>query len=215
VSAGPSPKPALDVAPAAAREPALQAEPADTEPRQSSLPTLLIEVVEDAGDWSACGAASGVSTLIEEAAAAVAQAAEVATRLPRPLACAHAVIALSDNDAVAALNAQYRGMAKPTNVLSFPAAEGFAMPSDGTEPVNLGDIVLAAEMVAAEAADLGIAPGDHLRHLVVHGLLHLLGYDHIDSGEADEMEALETRILATLGIADPYAGSDPADATGG
>ncbi len=83
---------------------------------------------------------------------------------------------------------------------------------DIAAPVLLGDIVLAAETILTEAHDMGISQADHLRHLIVHGLLHLLGFDHIEAEEAEEMEALEIEILATMGIADPYAGSDPADA---
>ena len=98
------------------------------------------------------------------------------------------------------LNSRYRGKDYPTNVLSFPAElpEGIDLPL-------LGDIVICAPLVAEEAARQGKSLSDHWAHLVVHGVLHLLGYDHVKDGEALEMEALETTILAGLGIDDPYA----------
>ena len=105
------------------------------------------------------------------------------------------------------LNREWRERDKPTNVLSFPMlerAELAALSPDGP-PVMLGDIALAAETCAREAAEKGIALEHHAAHLIVHGLLHLAGHDHVDSdAEAEAMEALETRILAKLGIADPY-----------
>jgi len=107
-------------------------------------------------------------------------------------------ICLTDDDALRALNARWRGIDKPTNVLSFPAAP------HGGDP-TLGDIALAYETLAREAEDLGVPLADHYRHLVAHGFLHLIGYDHETDAEAERMEALETRILARLGAADPYA----------
>lgn len=106
-------------------------------------------------------------------------------------------LCLADDDAVRRLNAQFRGKDKPTNVLSFPAPPGF-----GSE---LGDVVLAFETVAREAAEQGKPFADHARHLIVHGILHLLGMDHEDGREAEAMEAKERAILARLGIPDPYA----------
>lgn len=96
-------------------------------------------------------------------------------------------------------NRQYRGRDYATNVLSFPAE----LPPGVKVPL-IGDLIVCAPVVAREAAEQGKKPGDHWAHLTVHGTLHLLGYDHIDEGEAEAMEALETRILAGLGIADPY-----------
>lgn len=108
---------------------------------------------------------------------------------------------------VHALNRQWRGRDKPTNVLSFPMldqAELLALPADGP-PVLLGDIALAHETCAREATDKGIALADHAAHLIVHGLLHLAGHDHVGSdAEAEAMEALEVKALAILGLADPY-----------
>jgi probable rRNA maturation factor len=104
-------------------------------------------------------------------------------------------VALADDRRVRALNARDRKKDKPTNVLSYPSGErGY-----------LGDVVLARQTVWREAKSQGKTPADHVAHLVVHGTLHLLGYDH-ETGDADaeRMEALERRILAKLGIADPY-----------
>jgi len=105
------------------------------------------------------------------------------------------VVALADDKRVRALNARDRKKDKPTNVLSYPSGER----------AFLGDIVLARQTVWREAREQGKTPADHLAHLVVHGTLHLMGYDHETSeADAERMEALERRILAKLGIADPY-----------
>lgn len=109
-------------------------------------------------------------------------------------------VALTDNDTIRALNRQWRGIDKPTNVLSFPAP---ALKTDGQPPL-LGDVIIAYETVAAEAANDALSVPHHLAHLVVHGYLHLLGYDHLTDSEAEEMEALERKILDILRIADPY-----------
>jgi probable rRNA maturation factor len=115
-------------------------------------------------------------------------------------------IRLTGDEAVRALNAEWRGKDKPTNVLSFPLAEPDELEqADGDGPeLLLGDIVLARGVCAAEARDKGIPLTHHAAHLMVHGTLHLLGYDHGEDGEAEDMEARETRALARLGIADPY-----------
>lgn len=108
-------------------------------------------------------------------------------------------IVLTDDAEQQELNRDWRGIDKPTNVLSFPQIEPF-------EPVAgiIGDIVLARETLEREAEELQKSLTDHFTHLVVHGFLHILGYDHIEEGEALEMEGLETRILAVLGVPDPY-----------
>ena len=111
-------------------------------------------------------------------------------------------IRVVDNDESQTLNSQYRGKDKPTNVLSFP--------SDLPEEVGLnllGDIVICAPVVAAEAEQQNKTPDAHWAHMVVHGVLHLQGYDHIDEHEAQVMETLEIKILAGLGFADPYQDS--------
>jgi probable rRNA maturation factor len=107
------------------------------------------------------------------------------------------VVLLTSDDAVAELNQRFRGKAGPTNVLSFPAS---ANPEN-----HLGDVALAHGVCAREAADQGKTLDQHLAHLVVHGVLHLLGYDHETDGEAEAMEALERSILESLGVPDPYA----------
>lgn len=109
-------------------------------------------------------------------------------------------VLLTDDGEQRVLNRDHRGKDRATNVLSFPA--GVAPP---VGPRPLGDISLALETVLAEAADQDKTPADHTSHLLVHGLLHLLGHDHEDDATAEAMEALERRILAGLGIADPYA----------
>ncbi len=117
-------------------------------------------------------------------------------------------VRLTNDAEVRALNAEWRGKDKPTNVLSFPMAEPREMDDktpDGPE-LMLGDIVLARGVCVAEAADKAISIEAHASHLLVHGTLHLLGYDHHDDAAASDMEAREVRALARLGIADPYAG---------
>jgi probable rRNA maturation factor len=102
----------------------------------------------------------------------------------------------SDNAALQILNRTYREMDKPTNVLAFPASQQAL--------VHLGDIALAAETVFREAEEQDKPAADHVTHLIIHGVLHLLGFDHIEDREAAEMEAMERRILALLEIPDPY-----------
>ena len=106
------------------------------------------------------------------------------------------VILLTDDEAVRDLNDRFRGKNRPTNVLSFPAPEN-ARP-------HLGDIVLAHGVCAAEAREQGKPFADHLSHLVIHGILHLMGHDHEADDEAEAMEAQERMLLAALGIPDPY-----------
>ena len=105
---------------------------------------------------------------------------------------------LGDDAAIAGLNVQFRGKDGPTNVLSFP-------PAPESEAGFLGDIALASETIAREAASQGKSFEAHAAHLVVHGFLHLLGYDHENEQDAEAMEAREREILKTLGVADPYA----------
>ncbi|WP_426285243.1 rRNA maturation RNase YbeY [Luteibacter sp. E-22] len=108
-------------------------------------------------------------------------------------------IRIVDADEGRALNLQYRGRDYATNVLSFPAD----LPPGLNLPL-IGDLVICAPVVAREAAEQGKRLADHWAHLTIHGTLHLLGYDHIEEAEAEAMEGLETRVLAGLGIADPY-----------
>lgn len=111
-------------------------------------------------------------------------------------------ILFTDDEAVAELNGQWRGKPAPTNVLSFPAPDDLPVPEGELRP--LGDIVLASGVVAREAEAQGKPLPDHTAHLIIHGVLHLLGYDHEDEDEATGMETLETAILKGLGIPNPY-----------
>ena len=117
-------------------------------------------------------------------------------------------INLSSDSEVQALNAQWRGKDKPTNVLSFPMlapAELVALSNTDDGEVLLGDMILAQQTCATESIEKGISLADHVSHLIVHGTLHLLGLDHIDDAEAEHMEALEVKALASLGLANPYS----------
>ena len=119
-------------------------------------------------------------------------------------------VRLAGDDEVRALNSKWRGKEKPTNVLSFPQLEQgqFANVGDEGPELLLGDLVLARGVCASEAEEKRIPLEDHAAHLIVHGTLHLLGYDHHDDASAEEMEAREVRALARLGIADPYGDRD-------
>ena len=144
-----------------------------------------------------------------ELAESAAEAAIAESRFPVLAAGPRTVelsVRLADDEEVRELNALWRGKDKPTNVLSFPLADEAqlaAAPVDGPE-LMLGDIVLARSVCAAEAREKAIPIDQHDAHLMVHGTLHLLGYDHDDDEAANDMEARETRALARLGIADPY-----------
>jgi probable rRNA maturation factor len=119
-----------------------------------------------------------------------------------------------DDARISSLNEEFRGKSKPTNVLSWPAwdlaadADGGApdQPEIGSPeaPESLGDIAISYDTCAREAEEAGKPFADHVTHLVIHGLLHCLGYDHIRDGDAERMEALEVRVLASLGLPDPY-----------
>ena len=146
---------------------------------------------------------------LPDAADCANSAAAAAWRMAKPAAkragAAEISLLLADDATVRALNRQHRGQDKPTNVLSFPLDEH---PAAG--PWLIGDVVLACETVAGEADAQGKPVADHFRHLVVHGILHLLGYDHLTEGEAAIMERLEAEALASLGVADPYRHAEPA-----
>jgi probable rRNA maturation factor len=118
---------------------------------------------------------------------------------------AELAIMLTDDAGIRTLNANWRGIDKPTNVLSFPALQPTGTPSPDDAPRMLGDIAIAYETVRREADDEHKPFAHHLSHLAIHGFLHLIGYDHETDEEAGEMENLERKILARLGIPDPYA----------
>lgn len=164
-------------------------------PSPTSETIAAIDIVRHTEIWDGMGGVS--DTLLARAALAAVTAVTSAGDAPHEI-----TLVLTDDGEMRELNNSWRGKDASTNVLSFPAG---APISPGGGPVPLGDIVLAAETVRAEAEQQGISVADHVTHLVVHGVLHLLGYDHEGDEEAESMEGLETRILAALGVADPYA----------
>jgi len=115
-------------------------------------------------------------------------------------------VCLTSDEHVRALNAKWRGKDKSTNVLSFPMAETYELQPENIaeKELLLGDIILAHGVCEAEASEKGVSFEDHAAHLLVHGTLHLLGYDHLHDSDAAEMETREVRALARLGIANPY-----------
>jgi probable rRNA maturation factor len=164
-------------------------------PAAQSVSPPEIDIMVEAGAWT------GEPKLRELVTRAV--AAVIATARPPLVEGAELSLVFTDDEHVRVLNRQYRGKDSPTNVLSFPGAAD----KPGAYGPLLGDIVVAEETVAREASDQSLSFDDHLVHLVVHGFLHLLGYDHEDDAEAAVMEGMETQILAGLGIADPYGGA--------
>lgn len=170
-------------------------------------PGAELDVSVECSEWRRIPKAAA---LCREAAVATLRHVGVAGR---PVEIA---IVLADDGMVRELNRRYRGQDKPTNVLSFPGQEGgLAACPHGPDapPAMLGDIILASGTVFAEADSQGKPVADHLRHLVVHGVLHLLGFDHEADDEAERMEAVEKTVLGGLGIPDPYdAGLDPVHA---
>lgn len=162
---------------------------------------ICVDAEHHVGDWAWLGAWDDVIARACEhvAAAAVPPGVQLA-----------AALALADDATVRKLNSDWRRQDKPTNVLSFPAPKP---PRSCAGLTPIGDIVIAEETLLAEALAAGIPPAHHFQHLLVHGLLHLLGHDHEDDEQAAAMEALETRILAALDIPDPYAGTEPVRAS--
>jgi probable rRNA maturation factor len=162
--------------------------------------TGVIAIAIEADSWG--GALADPEALVTRAAQAA-----LAVACPA-LGEAGISLLLTDDQRQRALNKEWRGQDKPTNVLSFPATETregeTPQPEFTGVPLELGDIALGFETCAREAAEQGKPLAHHVEHLVVHGVLHLLGYDHLDDDQASRMEALEIRILAGLGIADPY-----------
>jgi len=159
--------------------------------------SIIDPVIEDSR-WQA----AGLAALAERAAAATLGHLGLDP-------AAHEVALLACDDArIAALNAGFRGKPVPTNVLSWPSDDRTAAEDGGTPPpaeeAELGDIAIAFDTCAREAEEQGLELADHATHLVVHGVLHLLGYDHERDLDATLMEGLETAILGKLGIADPY-----------
>ena len=163
---------------------------------------MMLEIAIDADEeWDS----SRWEPLIRRAAeAAVAESAfPQLGKSERPIELS---VRLTSDEQVRALNSQWRGKDKATNVLSFPMLESsdLEMANVAGPELLLGDIVLARGVCLAEAADKQVTVEDHATHLIVHGTLHLLGYDHHEDGEAADMEAREIRALERLGIANPY-----------
>lgn len=169
-------------------------------PMQHRLPDVDVLVVADV--WNAEPQADAVVLRAIAAAANAAGSAESQSEL---------AVMLTDDAGIRTLNANWRGLDKPTNVLSFPALAPSSPPQPGDPPRMLGDIAIAYETTRREADDEGKAFADHLTHLAVHGYLHIVGYDHETDAEAEIMEQLERDILAGLQIADPYADRDGSD----
>lgn len=154
--------------------------------------SVAIAVTIESDKWAA--RLPGAEALVEDAARAALLAA------PPPIDPAELSIVLADNALVQTLNSTYRGKDVPTNVLSFPQ-EPIVLPGI---PAPLGDVFLAFETIASEASAQGKTLNDHVTHLVVHGVLHIVGFDHETDSDAETMEDLERRILGVMGVADPY-----------
>jgi probable rRNA maturation factor len=154
---------------------------------------LALDVAEDSPLW---GGLPDAEALAERAVAAAAHFGGV-----RLLAGAEVSLLLTDDAHMREINREWREKDRPTNVLSFPAVQ----PDKVSASPFLGDIAVAYETLVREARDDHTTVSDHFLHLVVHGFLHLLGYDHIETDDAERMERLEVEILAALGVQDPYA----------
>lgn len=162
----------------------------------TAAPTIAVDIAVEAEAW---GEEAPRRPLIEKVVAAVAARPELIVPEEAELS-----LVLTDDARIRVLNRDWRGFDKPTNVLSFPSAD-----EDDDDPGPLrGDVVVAYETTAREAEEEGRRFDDHFAHLLVHGLLHLFGFDHVEDGEAEEMEALESEILVGLGLADPWAESE-------
>ena len=164
----------------------------------------IVDIVIEDARWEAFG----LEALAERACAAALQGAGLGAE-------GYSVVLMGCDDArIALLNADFRGKPQPTNVLSWPSEERAAEtagaspeqpePGDSDDPCELGDIAIAWETCLREAEEQGKPMQDHVTHLVVHGLLHCLGYDHVENADASLMEGLEVEILASLGLPDPY-----------
>jgi probable rRNA maturation factor len=173
----------------------------------------------ESGDWET--AATDVERLTEVAARAAFEAAEKPEILGGDTPVEMSLV-LADDALVQTLNRDYRDKDKPTNVLSFALLDDLDDTDEDADdvlareegmPILIGDVILAFETVQREAREQGKSIENHLTHLVIHGVLHLLGYDHQSDPDADRMERLETSILARMGIADPYS-ANPAKSAG-
>ncbi len=158
--------------------------------------TLAVDVIVESPLWAGEPSAEQI---VQRAIARASESIDAPRAADKELA-----VMLTDDASIRELNRHWRGIDKPTNVLSFPAAE----PPGTSTPTHLGDIVIAYETAAREAKAEDKPLAHHLAHLAVHGFLHLLGYDHESEPEAETMEQLERAILARLGVPDPYLTHD-------
>ncbi len=160
---------------------------------------VTVEVIIEDPRWKAVGLDDLAARAVSEVLSFLSASEE-----------AEVVIMGCDDARIADLNRDFRGKPLPTNVLSWPSAERGAaqagMPPAPPERADLGDIALAYETCMAEASAAGLPRDHHVLHLIVHGTLHLLGYDHEEEADGDLMESVETAILANLGVPDPYEG---------
>jgi probable rRNA maturation factor len=164
---------------------------------------LDIQLGVEAGNWYEEAVLGEFAASVLEHAAAFLKNNE---KQPFPRGKVEISLVFTNDADIRAINAEWRSQDKPTNVLSFPA---FPLQPGGKPGPMLGDIILAEETLRREALDLGKPFDDHLTHLLVHGFLHLFGYDHLNDREAEVMEGLEIRILAELGLENPYGDNDP------
>ncbi|GHF16279.1 endoribonuclease YbeY [Kordiimonas sediminis] len=175
----------------------------DDDPHPLRYGDVQIDISIRSAAWDRTGLCH---SLIEKTVPAVFGAIGIKSDIPGEIS-----FSFVDDDEIQQLNAEYRDKNKPTNVLSFPGCDPdmlndyTALAKRGGPPVMFGDIIITYGVVAEEAMAQNKKFVHHLHHLLVHGLLHLLGYDHIEEDEAEEMEALEKRILQSFGISDPYA----------
>jgi probable rRNA maturation factor len=163
---------------------------------------LDIQISVEEGGWPSEDALQPLAERVLEMAAAH---LKTQAKQKFPKMATEVSLVFTDDESIRAINAEWRQKDKATNVLSFPAYP--ITPGKMPGPM-LGDIIIARETLEREAAELEKPFDDHLTHLMVHGFLHLLGYDHMNDTEAEIMEGLETRILADLGLSDPYEGQD-------
>ncbi|MBZ7920213.1 rRNA maturation RNase YbeY [Ensifer adhaerens] len=167
------------------------------------MTALDIQISVEEGDWPDEETLFAFSSPVLEAAAAFLVAEE---GQPFPKMQPELSLVFTDDASIRTINAEWRNQDKPTNVLSFPA---FPVTPGAMPGPMLGDIIVARETLEREAVELEKSFDAHLTHLLVHGFLHLFGYDHMADDEAEIMESLETRILARLGLSDPYGDRTP------
>jgi probable rRNA maturation factor len=167
------------------------------------MTTLDIQISVEEGPWPS---EAELQSLSERVLGAAADFLGREEKQPFPKMPPEVSLVFTSDASIRAINAEWRGQDKPTNVLSFPA---FPLAPGKMPGPMLGDIILAQETLVREAQALGKPFDEHLSHLLVHGFLHLFGYDHMEENDAERMESLETRILAGLGLSDPYGDSDP------